>query len=157
MTDTRPSDDAARFDELVSDIRVAMLTTPDETGTLQGRPLTVQRVDEDGTVWFLVDADAHWVQTRFPAVNVAFGDASTWVSASGAAEVVEDPAVLDELGDPVSDAWFEEGATPAALRVDVSRADYWDAPGRVVQLAKLGKAALTGSAPDMGERGVVEP
>lgn len=157
MTDARTSDDAARFDELVSDIRVAMLTTPDADGTLHGRPLTVQRVDDDGTVWFLVDAQAPWIEPSFRSVNLAFGDASTWVSAAGSAEVVRDPSVLEDLGDPVSDAWFEDGATPAALRVDVSRADYWDAPGRVVQLAKLGKAALTGSAPDMGDRGVVKP
>jgi len=68
-----------------------------------------------------------------------------------------DRSVIDDLGDPVSDAWFEDGASPAALRGDVTRADYWDAPGKVVQLAKLGKAAVTGSAPDMGERGVGEP
>jgi general stress protein 26 len=156
MTDTTTAD-GARFDELVSDIRVAMFTAPDAAGELHGRPLTVQRVDDDGTVWFLVDAGAEWIQPRFSAVNVAFGDASTWVSAAGSAEVVKDQSVVDDLGDPVSDAWFEDGASPAALRVDVTRADYWDAPGKVVQLAKLGKAAVTGSAPDMGERGVVEP
>jgi general stress protein 26 len=157
MTDTRTTESADLLDELVGGIRVAMLTAPDDTGELHGRPLTVQRVDAGATVWFLVDAGAEWLQERLPSVNVAFDDGDTWVSAAGTATLVKDPEVIEELGDPVSDAWFTEGSTPAALRVDVTRADYWEAASKVVQLPKLGKAVLTQSPPDMGERGVVEP
>ncbi len=156
MSETRPTESDAHLSDLVDGIRVAMLTTADTTGALRSRPLTVQKVDDDGTVWFLVDASAGWVADRIPSVNVAFTDDGTWVSVTGSADLVTDRAVLDELGDPVSDAWFGEGTTPAALRVTVGEADYWDAPGKVVQLFELGRSALTGSRPDMGERGVVE-
>jgi general stress protein 26 len=157
MADTRTTESAAEFSDLVDGIRVAMLTTVDTTGALQARPLTVQRVDEEGAVWFLVDAGAEWITDRMPSVNVAFSNGTTWVSATGSARLVLDPGVIADLGDPVSDAWFEEGSTPAALRVDVGRADYWDGPGKLSMLLHLGKAAVTGSQPDTGERGVIEP
>ena len=157
MAETQDAETGARLTELVKGIRFAMLTSADDTGGLHARPLTPQRVDDDGTVWFLVDADADWVSASMTSVNVAFTDSDTWVSATGSATLVKDQAVLEDLGDPESDAWFQEGTTPAALRVDVAEADYWDAPNRVVQLLKVGKALVTRSQPDIGERGVVRP
>ncbi len=157
MTDTETHDDGARLAELVKGVRIAMLTTPDATGALASRPLTVQRVDAEGTVWFLVDAQADWVADRIDTANVAFVDDDTWVSVTGTATLVQDPAVIDDLGDPVSDAWFDEDTPPGALRIDVGHADYWSAPGKLAQLFQLGKAALTQDAPDMGDRGTVAP
>ena len=157
MAETQDAETGARLTELVKGIRFAMFTTADDAGALHARPLTVQRVDDDGTVWFLVDADAEWVSSAMPSVNVAFTDSDTWVSATGSATVVTDRAVLEDLGDPESDAWFQEGTTPAALKVSVGEADYWDAPNRVGQLFAVGKALITRSQPDIGERGVVRP
>lgn len=149
---------ATRLAELVDGIRVAMLFTRDEPAGLRGRPLTVQRVDDDATVWFLVAADAEWLdEIRNGYLGVAFVDGTTWVAASGPGELVSDAAVLRELGDPVSDAWFDDDRPPVALRVDVRSADYWDGPNRFTQLIGLGKAAVTGRPPDLGERGVVRP
>jgi general stress protein 26 len=156
MNDTDTRESAERLEALISGIRVAMLTTEAPGGALQARPLTVQKFDGDA-VWFLVDADAEWTGDRLDSVNLSFVDGDTWVSVAGTASIVRDPAVLDELGDPVSDSWFTAGSTPAALRVEVGRADYWDAPGKLAQLLHLGKAAVTHERPDMGERGVIEP
>ena len=156
MSKTETQESTDRLNALVGGIRVAMLTTEAPMGTLQARPLTVQRVDESA-IWFLVDADAQWVSGRLDAVNLSFVDGDTWVSASGTATLVRDPGVLEELGDPVSDAWFDEGTDPAAMRVDIIRADYWDGPGKLVQLLHMGKAAITQEPPDMGERGVIRP
>jgi general stress protein 26 len=153
-TETRTSSD--RLHALISGIRVAMLTTEAPTGALQARPLTVQKIDSD-SVWFLVDSQAEWAGDRLDRVNLSFVDGDTWVSLSGGATLVHDPNVLDELGDPVSDSWFDAGTRPAALRVEVDRADYWDGPGKLVQLLHLGKAAVTHDRPDVGERGVIEP
>ena len=157
MTETRTAEGGRRLTELVDGIRFAMLTTTDAAGDLPARPLTVQRVDDDGTVWFLVDAEAAWITGPMTSVNVAFTDSDTWVSATGTAQVVTDRAALEELGDPESDAWLKESTTPAALKVSVGEADYWDAPNRAVQLLAAGKALLTGSQPDIGDRGVVRP
>lgn len=156
MNDTETRESSGRLHALISGIRVAMLTTETPTGALQARPLTVQKIDGDA-VWFLVDAQAEWTGDRLDTVNLSFVDGDTWVSVSGTATLIRDQGVLDELGDPVSDSWFTAGSSPAALRVEVDRADYWDGPGKLVQLLHLGKATITHERPDMGDRGVIEP
>ena len=79
--------------------------------------------------------------------------------ASGAPKdtTVADPATLEDLGDPVTDTWFQEDAEPIAVRVDVGHADWWDAPGRLRQALSLAGAKVSGSQPDMGERGTADP
>jgi general stress protein 26 len=150
-------DDAGtRLQELLSGVRMVMVTTADGSGALASRPLTVQRVDGDGTLWFLVDAHARWVTETVDPVNVAASESDTWLSISGTAELLRSEAVLDDLGDPVSDTWFQEGAEKAALRVEVDRADYWSAPNRLAQLLEIGKGIVTRTQPDLGERGRLE-
>ena len=157
MSDTEIEHDPSKLAELVKGIRTVMLTSPDAAGALHGRPLTVQQVDDDGTIWFLVNANAEWVSRETTKANVAFVDSDTWVSACGSVSLVDDEATIAELGDPVSGSWFDEDTPPAALRVSVDHADYWSAPGKLVQMVKMGKAAITQNAPDMGDRGVIEP
>ncbi|HEX2575191.1 MAG TPA: pyridoxamine 5'-phosphate oxidase family protein [Aquihabitans sp.] len=142
--------------ELVRGIRIAMLTTEGPLG-LQGRPLSVQRVDDDGrVVWFLVGHDAPWLPSVTGPVNVAFVDDTSWISVSGTGSVTSEPAVLEDLGDPVSDAYFNEEAEPLALRVEVGHVDWWTAPGRLRQLAGFAKAIATDQAPDVGDRGAID-
>ncbi|MDY7103469.1 MAG: pyridoxamine 5'-phosphate oxidase family protein [Actinomycetota bacterium] len=151
------ADDPTTFSELVDGIRVAMLTSAEPDGRLRSRPLTVQRLDDDGTVWFLVDADAEWGPDTVREANLAFVDDDRWVSAAGHVQFVTDTATLDDLGDPISDAFFTDGSERAALRVLVDHADYWTGSGTLRRLIDLGAAAITGSRPDLGDRGVVQP
>lgn len=150
------SADGQKIQELVDGIPIAMLTTRGPHG-LCGRPLAVQRVDDDGTIWFLVDRHADWVDPDVVEANVAFADTTTWVSVAGQVTLLTDRATLDDLGDPVTDTWFEDGAEPVALRVQVDHADWWSAPGRLRQVLELAGAKLTRHQPDMGERGTAEP
>jgi general stress protein 26 len=150
------SADGKKVQELVDGIPIAMLTTTRQGG-MCGRPLAVQRVDEDGTIWFLVDRHADWVSGELGQANLAFSNDTTWVSASGLATTTDDPAVIDDLGDPVTDTWFEDGAEPVALKVAVDHADWWDAPGRLRQAMELVSAKVTNHQPDMGDRGVATP
>lgn len=142
--------------DLVSGIRVAMLTTPGPQG-LQSRPLTVQRVDEDGgAVWFLVGDGTDWLPSTAGQVNVAFVDDKAWVSVAGTATTTTDAKVLEDLGDPVSDAYFNEDEDPVALRIAVDHTDWWTAPGTVRALAGFAKAIATDQVPDVGERGEID-
>jgi general stress protein 26 len=150
------SGDGERLQDMADGIPIAMVTTRGPDG-LCGRPLAVQRVDDDGTMWFLVDRHADWVAESLGTANVALVDTTTWVSATGPASTIADRAVLDDLGDPVTDTWFEDGAEPVALKVAVEHADWWEAPGRLRQVVELAGAKVTGHRPDMGDRGVAEP
>ena len=52
-------------------------------------------------------------------------------------------------------AWFPAGVTDsdlALLQVRISHAEYWDVKeSKMVQLAKMAKAAITGERPALGE------
>jgi general stress protein 26 len=87
-----------------------------------------------------------------PRVNVAYSSSSSWVSLSGSASVVDDPARLAELWDTFTDAWMEGGPDNpdnVLIKVDADSAEYWDSPGsKVTQVANLVKAKVTGKTFD---------
>ena len=156
-------DDVAELAERIKGIRFAMVTLPDAVGDLHGRPLTVQDVDFDGTLWFMVSRSAEWTSAAGSpiAANAAFNDADDgrWVSVSGSARLVDDRDRVKEMWSPLYGAWFDGADDPDAvlLRFDAHSADYWDADAnRIVRLARLVKAAVTGgSDDDTGERGTL--
>ena len=131
-----------------------MLTSTGPDG-LRSRPVTVQKVS-DHAIWFLVADDADWLpEVDGKPINVSLVDDKTWVSATATGQLIRDRAVLDDLGDPISDAWFEDGKEPVALQVTAQHIDWWAAPGKVGQIIGLAKGVLGDGPPDMGDRGEI--
>lgn len=145
-----PNDEAVKVAELIDDIKIAMLTTVGQDGRLMSHPMATQDVEFDGTVRFLAERSSEKVRhiEANPQVNVAYAGSSSWVSLSGTAKVVSDPAVVGEYWNTFSDAWLEGGPdnpNNIVIEVDGSSAEYWDAPGsKVVQVLNLVKAKTTG-------------
>jgi len=148
-------------------LRIAMLTTQGADGTLDARPMTLQAIDDDGTMWFFTSAytsldDAIRRQSQ---VNVAFADTSDsfYLSTSANAAFVDDRARIDELWSPMAAAWFPEGKDDPnlrLLRVDAEKVDYWfSRSGKIVQMLALAKAAARHQppGPEAGEHGTFEP
>ena len=150
--------------KLIHGIRVAMLTTVAGDGSLRSRPMATQDTDFDGTLWFFTLADAPKVGEveRREQVNVSYADPDTqrYVSVSGTAHLVRDRRQLEALWKPILKAWFPKGLDDpeiALLRVDVERAEYWDAPsGKLVQLVGLVKALVTGERYVPGDNEKIE-
>ena len=160
MASTNDRDEVIqKLGSLIRDIRVAMLTTVDEAGHLHSRPMATQATDFDGTLWFFTRSDSPKVGEidREHRVNVSYADAHKqhYVSVSGAARLVRDPARNKALWNPLLKAWFPDGLDDPALallRVDVERAEYWDAPSStVVHLVGFVKALVTGKTYEPGE------
>jgi general stress protein 26 len=148
------SDETRTLSDVASGIRVAMLTSTGTEG-LRSRPVTVQKTSDEA-LWFLVADDAEWLpEVDGQPVNVTLVDEKTWVSVTADAQIIRDRAVLDDLGDPISDAWFEEGEDPVALQATMRHVDWWAAPGRVGQIIGLAKGVLGDGPPDMGDRGQI--
>lgn len=139
--------------DLTDGIRVAMLTLQ-HPGGLEAVPLTVQKVDGD-VVWFLVGEGADWLDALDGPARLAFVDDKVWVSATGTAGLVSDAKTTEDLGDPISESWFQEGQTPVALRFLVAHGSWWSAPGAARAALGLVKAKVTGSEPDIGEHGAL--
>jgi len=155
MSDEQLTVDDVR--ERVEEVRVAMATTIDEHGLLASRPLTVQRIAENGDVFFIVGRDADWAIDG-QAMNVSLvDDHRTWVSVVGRAEYVEGTSLLSDLWDEMTDTYFPDGPESAvALQVHADRWEYWTAPNKIAQLAGMAKAFLMDTQPDVGESGSID-
>lgn len=152
-------DDVKKLAKLIKGIEIAMLTTRDDDGTLRARPMQTQNREFDGTLWFFTQASSHKVLEidHEHQVNLSYAkpDDNRYVSVSGTATLVRDRAKIDELWSPVLKAWFPKGKDDpevALLKVDVAKAEYWDAPNStIVKLVGFAKAVLTGQQYRPGE------
>lgn len=144
--------DLERVIKLARDARMCMLTTLTEGGSLVSRPMSPREVTDDGDLWFLTDttsAQSRQVRGR-PQVNLAFATGSSWLSISGDAQVIHDPARVRELWSAAAEAWFPDGPDDSRLGlllVTGRTAEYWDAPcGRIATVLSFVKAKVTGQA-----------
>jgi len=155
-----------KFAKMVKGIRFAMLTTVDEDGHLDARPMATQDSDFEGKLYFFTAEHSHKVTALKDnnQVNVAYADPSDnrYLSARGTARLVDDAAKKKELWNPMLKAWFPRGLEDpelALLCVDVEDAHFWDTPsGKMVQLFGMVKAAVTGEGykPSKGETGHID-
>lgn len=97
------------------------------------RPMSVQKVDDLGDMWFLSASDSHTVQeiTKHPDVNLYFQASahSGFLHINGSAAVSADKEKIKELWEPVLKTWFTEGENDPRIRViKVSPLGgyYWD-------------------------------
>lgn len=149
-----------KINGLIKDIRIAMLTTEEEDGSLRSRPMATQEEEFDGTLWFFTYADSGKVfevqHDKHVNVSYANPNANSYVSISGTARLIRDQQKARELWEPALKAWFPEGTDDpnlALLKVDVDKAEYWDSPSNKIVIALgLIKAVATGKpANNIGE------
>ena len=157
-------DDIKKLGEMIEGIKIAMITTADEDGTLRSRPMATQDSEFDGTLWFFTHASAPKVDEvqHEQHVNVSYAapDNNRYVSVSGTAQVVRDRIKIEQLWKPYLKAWFPDGLDDpdiALLKVTVQRAEYWDSPSStVVHLVGFAKAVATGTTYQPGENEKIE-
>lgn len=144
---------------MIEDIDFAMLTTLEADGTLRSRPMSTQRVDFDGDLWFFTRASAPKVEEvrRDERVNVSYAkpEDQRYVSISGTAQIVRDRQKIEELWQPALKAWFPKGLEDpdiALLKVSVEQAEYWDSPSSTMAYVfGFVKAVATGQSYQPGE------
>jgi len=154
--------DRKKVADLIKDFRFAMLTTQKADGSLASHPLTVQEAEFDGDLWFLVSKTSSPVAdlASESQVNVALSSDSAWVSLSGTAGLVEDRKKIEELWNPMVEAWFPDGPDDPAvgvLKFTADSAQYWDSPGgKIATVFSFVKSKITGERYDGGDSGTVE-
>lgn len=156
---TTPQSNGEKLWSVIKDLRFAMLTTSDDDGTLNSRPMASSQDSFDGTLRFLTRASSHKVREiqQDHDVNVSYSDpgSQTFVSIAGRARLTRDRAKAEELWSPVAKVWFPDGLDDpdlAVIEVTVGRAEYWDgADTGFGQAVALIKASLTGDGSSLGE------
>jgi general stress protein 26 len=127
--------------ELIGEIRIAMLTTTTEDGSFRSRPMTTQRAKFDGKLWFFTNRESAKVEEvrrhRRVSLSYAKPEDNSYISISGAAEVISDQKKAQELWDTRYEEWFPQGPSDPSLiliRVTAEQAQYWHAPSSVLPM-----------------------
>ena len=157
MTQTATDETTAKLWGMIREIGFAMLTSEDG-GLLRARPMVASQKQFDGTLWFFTHASAHKVDEvqahRRVGVTYAEPSQQTYVSLSGDAALVRDPADIAAHWGESLRTWFPKGKDDpdiALLKVDVTQAEYWDAPSSaMVHAYGYVKATVTGTPPHPG-------
>jgi general stress protein 26 len=120
---------------MLKDHQTTMLITHGKDGGLVSRPMTAQKPEFDGDLWFFVSSDADVLEEvdANPEVNVSYSLKDNFLSLAGTAAVVDDDAKKKELWYPELKQWFDgaepEDAVVKLIKVAVKSARYWDMSG----------------------------
>lgn len=159
-TDKSDAEIVERVWELAEKIDFCMFDTWDGERQ-QARPLSSRVRRDEHAIYFLVSAEGHKNSQieRFPNVNLAYADikAMDFVSISGEATLSNNRAKIGELWSDFDKAWWDSADDPDIRLITVvpERAELWDSPGRLVALATMLTAAVTGAKPDFGDNATV--
>ncbi|QMW00860.1 pyridoxamine 5'-phosphate oxidase family protein [Spirosoma foliorum] len=146
-----------KIKDLVGKSSTCYFCTKITTGEpLKTRPMSVQKVDEGGSFWFLSAADSHKnaeIETD-NKVQLLFqgSDYSDFLSVYGVATISKDKQLIKELWEPILKTWFTEGEDDpriTVLKVDVQEGYYWDNKhGNAVAFVKTIAGAIMGKTLD---------
>jgi len=120
------------------------------------RPMTAQKVDDEGNVWFLSAEDSHKNSqlSSDSHVQLLFQGSrhSDFMSLYGKAFISKDKEKIKELWQPLAKTWFTEGVgDPRITVIKVQPEDgyYWDTKhGTIAAFAKIIAGAVTGNTTD---------
>lgn len=149
-----------KLKELATSIDFAFMATDLSNQPIDAIPMSTKRVDDDGTIWFLSNANSdHNANIQKDAKVQLFyskpGDFE-FLSVYGEAGITRDRTILDELYGKSDDAWFDGKDDPnlTAIKFRPSSAQYWDSKSnKLVSLLKIAYGAVTGEKTDLGETG----
>src|ERR1700761_5586971 len=123
-----------KLKELVGKTSTCFFCSNIKTGVpFSTRPMSVQKVDEEGNLWFL-SADDSYKDKELktdPFVQLLFqGSAhSDFLNLYGIATANKDKQKIHELWEPIMKTWFTEGEDDpriSVIKVEPSEAYYWD-------------------------------
>jgi general stress protein 26 len=152
-----------KIQELVDHNSICMFTTRLDDAPLTTRPMGVQKVDDEGNLWFLsaLSSRKNGEIEMDSRIQLFFSNVSDqeYLSLYGTATVVRDKEKIKELWNPIAKAWFNEGVDDpdiSALRVAPQEAYYWDTKsGRMISLLKILASAVTGRTLEEGVQGTI--
>lgn len=117
------------------DASVCMLTTTEDDGRLVSRPMSIQDIEDDHTIWFMtrVDTPAMQEATGGQQVNVSVAEKGFWASISGTAMAVQDIERKKQYWSKTTEAFFgdakPEDPEVVLLKITPQSGQYWDSPG----------------------------
>lgn len=153
-----------KMKELAEGAKTCFFCTDIKTGSpMAVRPMGVQQVDDDGTLWFLSSNDSHKNQEikQDDHVHLLFQESnhSGFLNIYGKASITEDKAKIKELWEPILKTWFTEGEDDpriSVIKITPTEAYYWDNKhGDAVAFVKMAVGAVVGKTLDDSVEGKI--
>lgn len=140
-----------------SDAGVCMLTTTEADGKLVSRPMAIQQIEDDHTIWFMTRIDNPTVRETSGGqqVNVTVAEKGFWASIAGTATIVQDVERKKSFWSKTTEAFFgdskPEDMDVVLVRVAPETAQYWDSPGMPATAIEILKGMVGDKAAHPGE------
>lgn len=154
-------DAVKKLQDMAKEVRICMFCTYDANNRLQTAPMSANKVDDEGNLWFISDKNSQRNQdlTTNSTTDLIFGDPSNenFVSVHGSSEILYDKQLIKELWNPIAKTWFQGGVDDpniSIIKVTPNDAYYWDTKhGKMVSFLKIAVGAITGKTMDDGVEG----
>ena len=147
----------ARMKEMVEASPTCFFCTNAAIGPSRGvRPMSVQEVDDAGSLWFLSSSDSHKNQEIAinPALNLYFkgSEHSDFLNLRGRAEILYDKSRIISLWKFILTTWFTEGVNDpwiTMIKFTPEKRYVWDTKhGAAVDGVKILLGAVLGTTTD---------
>jgi general stress protein 26 len=152
-----------KIQDIARDADICLFATNLTNLPISARPMSTQKVDDEGNLWFLSSKSSVHNQdigqdSRVQLFYSHKGSAE-YLSVYGEAAILVDREIAKELWSPIAKAWFTEGVDDPELtiiKVVPSDAYYWDTKNnKTVSLLKIIAGAVTGKTMDDGIKGKI--
>jgi general stress protein 26 len=152
--------------ELAEEAKSCFFCTNIKTGLpFSARPMSFQKFDDNGDIWFLSANDSHKNADikKDPFVQLLFQASghSGFLDIYGTATITEDKEIIKELWTPIAKVWFTEGENDpriSVIKVSPTQGYYWDNKhGDAVAFVKMAVGAVIGKTFDDSIEGKLEP
>jgi general stress protein 26 len=146
-----------RIKEMAEKNNTCFFCTRIRTGEpLNVRPMSIQKMDEEGNFWFLSASDSYKNQEieEDNLVHLLFqGSAqSDFLSIYGKSTISTDKKLIKELWDPMLKTWFTEGVDDpriTVIKVETKEGYYWDNKDvNAIAFLKMAAGAMLGKTID---------
>ena len=152
-----------KFKELVKHESVCLFTTRLSEVPLTTRPMSVQKVCDQGNFWFMSPSDSDKNQEigADPRVQLFISNTSNYefLSVYGKATISRDRDKIEEFWSDIANAWFPEGKDDpriTIIKVAPEEGFYWDTKdGKLVSMIKILASAVSGKTLEEGVEGTI--
>jgi general stress protein 26 len=152
-----------KIKKLADDADICLFTTDLTTLPLKTRPMSTQKVDKEGNLWFFSDknSDKNKDIAKDERVQLFYSNktSSEYLSLYGTATIIQDAAKAKELWTTIVKVWFKDPEDPNLTIIKVVPEDgyYWDTKdGKLVSLFKMAVGIITGKELDGSIEGKIK-
>ncbi len=152
-----------KIKEIAENTDICLFTTDLTTLPLKTRPMSTQKIDEEGNLWFFseMDSDKNQDIADDDRVQLFYSNRNNfeYLSLYGRASIIKDDAKAKELWKSHVKIWFKEPEDPnlTILKVVPEDGYYWDTKdGKLTSLFKMAIGMITGKELDGSIEGKVK-